>query len=276
MPRKYTRRSRTRKGKKSRRMMPRTRSYAKSNSDFARLVYNIPQEFALNATTNGSTGSSVVFADNFSLTNSIRAMTVAQAYQEYRIARVDMFVKPNADTFDSQLVATGANAGVPYFYYLIDKTGTLTNSTTTTATLKQAGAKPIRLDGKTIKISWKPSVMIGSQDQAGGPAPVSELVATYKISPWITTNANASESGSVWQANSVDHLGIVFGAEQPRGPLPTSVASITYRLTFEFRKPQWVSPAPAPGSEPQHLDLDVLGNDFDASRKSEYVKPIAK
>lgn len=252
--------------------LPKSRSYAKSNSDFARLVYQIPQEFSLNATTNGSTGSAVIFADNFSLTNSIRAMTVAQAYQEYRIAKIDMYVKPNADTFDSQLVATGSNAGVPYFYYMIDKTGVFTNSTTTTATLKQAGAKPIRLDGKTIHISWKPSVMIASQDSAGGSVPVTELAAAHKISPWLTTNANAGESTNVWAANSVDHLGVVFGAEQPRGPLPTSVASVTYTLTFEFRKPQWVSPAPpAVGSEPQHLNLDVLGNDFDASRKSEYV-----
>lgn len=239
--------------------VPKGRSYARQ-SNFARVVYDIQGETSVNATSAGGSGpgGQVYFADNFALTNSVRAMAVAQAYQEYRISKIEMFVKPVADTFMADAIAPGTGLSVPYFYYIIDKTGALTNSSTTTKTLRQAGAKPHRLDDKTLYIKWKPTILIGSSDAGpGGPAPVSELSATTRTSPWITTNASSNTPGSPWTANSVDHLGIAFGAEQPRGPLPTAVANVTFRVTYEFRKPLWAT-AEIPINPPQRIDLDQL------------------
>lgn len=239
------------------------RKNSKYNSgDFARVQHVLQNEFALNATGNGASGSpSQAFGFyNFALSNSPRAVAVAQGYQEYRISKVEVFVKPTADTYDSGLVATGTNPSVPHLLYMIDKTATFDNNGTNSQVLKQAGAKPIRLDDRVIKIKWKPAIAIGSSEVVPGPAPVAELSATYKTSPWITTNANAGEAGSAWAPNSVDHMGLVLAAEQPRGPIPVSVASVSFRITYEFRKPLWYI-APAPGSLPQEkVDLDKLGN----------------
>lgn len=232
------------------------------SGDFARVQVMLSQDLAVVASSAGGPtgGSQVYFADNFSLTTSKRAQQIAQAFQEYRISKIEMFVKPVADTYISDNVAVGTGVGMPYFYYMIDKTAALMNSTTTTLTLRNAGAKPIRLDDKTIKVAWKPSVTIGSSDAGpGGPAPISELSALHRTSPWITTNANAAEPAAPWVPNSVDHYGIVFGAEQLRGPLPTAVANVQFRLTFEFRKPLWYV-AEIPTSPPIHLNLDDLLN----------------
>lgn len=253
-------RKQMRKGGKRRGVRKTATKY--NSGDFARVQHVLQNEFALNATGNGSSGSpSQAFGFyNFALSNSPRAVAVAQGYQEYRISKVEVFVKPCADTFDSGLVGTGVNQSVPHLLYMIDKTATFDNNGTNSQTLKQAGAKPIRLDDRVIKIKWKPAIAIGSSEVLPGPAPVAELSATYKTSPWITTNANAGEAGSAWAANSVDYMGLVLAAEQPRGPLPTSVASVSFRITYEFRKPLWYI-SPVPGSVPsEKVDLDKLGN----------------
>lgn len=253
------------KGKKggrraaAKRSARRTKKY--NSGDFARVQHVLQNELPINATGNGSAGSpSLVYQlYNFALSNSPRATAVAQGFQEYRISKIELFVKACADTFDSNGVGTGLSPSVPHFLYMIDKTATLLNNGSTSQTLKQAGAKPIRLDDKTIYIKWKPSVQIGSTEVIPGPAPVAELSATYKTSPWLTTNANAAEPGSPWAVNSVDHMGISFAAEQPRGPVPTQVASVSIRITYEFRKPLWYTAPAAPGNEPVKVDMDTFG-----------------
>lgn len=234
-----------------------------NSGDFARLQVLLPQELPLNATGNGQAGSpSAAYGFyNFALTNSTRAVQVAQAYQEYRISKVEVTIKAAADSFIAENVGTGASPSVPYLYYMIDKTGTFESNGTTSQTLKVAGAKPIRLDDRTIKIQWKPAVEIGSSDAAGGGAPVSELAAAYKVSPWLTTNANAANPAQVWAPNSVDHMGLVLSAEQPRGPFPTTVGSVSIRITYEFRKPLWYVAPPAPGFEMKTVDLDEIGQE---------------
>lgn len=230
-----------------------------NSGDFARVQHVLQNELAVNATGNGSAGSpsQVYQLYNFALSNSPRATAVAQGFQEYRISKVELFIKAVADTFDSGLIGTGNNPSVPHFLYMIDKTATLMNNGSTSQTLKQAGAKPIRLDDKTIYIKFKPAVQIGSSEVIPGPAPVGELSAAYKTSPWLTTNGNAGTAGSPWVVNSVDHMGISFAAEQPRGPTPTQVASVSIRITYEFRKPLWFVEPPAPGNEPLAVNMDA-------------------
>lgn len=254
-----------RKGKRGARKGRGRRRNTKYNAgDFARVQHVLQNELPINATGNGTGagGASQAYGFyNFALSNSPRASAVAAGFQEYRISKVEVFVKPMADTFDSGLVATGTNPGAPHLLYMIDKTATFDNNGTNSMVLKQAGAKPIRLDEKTIKIQFKPAIQIGSSEVVPGPAPVSELSATYKTSPWITTNANAGEAGSAWAPNSVDHMGLVLAAESPRGPIPITVASVSFRITYEFRKPLWYLP-PAPGvNAAQRVDLDSLGKD---------------
>lgn len=167
---------------------------------------------------------------DFTISVNPRASAVANAYQHYRIKKVTLIIRPQVDTFVGTVAGVGFTA--PNFYYMIDKTGALPTNVTLGA-LKSMGAKPIRLDDKTIKISWRPSVLQDVQDvnpSAPGQRPVS-----YKISPWLTTNANALNPGP-FVCSSVDHLGIFWYAETPAGPssLQYNVEAV---LDVEYKKP---------------------------------------
>lgn len=166
---------------------------------------------------------------DFTIANNPRAAAVANAYQHYRIKKITLIVRPTVDTF----VGGGALGGytTPNFYYMIDKSGSLPTNISLSA-LKSMGAKPIRLDEKTIKISWRPSVLQDVQDAAGavGSRPVS-----YRISPWLSTNENALNPG-VFQCSSVDHLGIFWYAETPTGP-STLTFNVEAILDVEYKKP---------------------------------------
>lgn len=236
--------------------VPRGRKFV-ATSDFARVRYTFANDLQM------ATGN-VYGMYNFALTNSSRAQAVAAGYQYYRIASVHLKVKPNADTYDAYQVATLPNPpgyfGMPYIYYMIDKTGAMDGNGTSLASLKASGARGIILNEKSIDIHFKPAVQIGSSDSGSpaGPAPVSELAAAFKTSPWLTTNANSGEPGSPWAPNSVDHMGITLGVESQRQTGSWPAANVTITIVYEFKKPLWSIP---PGETITYVktDLDQLG-----------------
>lgn len=195
----------------------------------------------------------------FSLTNSNRAIQVAQAYQYYRIRRITAKFKPVYDTFGATSATTGA--AVPHLYFMLDKEATFP-LTSTIQTFKSAGAKPLRLDDKTVVRSFTPYVMTDTitGGATGTATPLQTGAGSARRSPWLTTNANAYNSlpSSVWNASSVDHLGFVFGVDQPilpSGANPT-VAQMEITIEYEFKKPLWT--APAGDSEMVHILADEL------------------
>lgn len=166
---------------------------------------------------------------NTTLDQFIRAPTVAQGYQFYRIRRITLKVKPQFDTYFSG----GPNSyGKPKLYYMLDKSGSLP-TTVTLEMLKQMGAKPHNLDEKPQIISWAPSVLTADLNNT---APVSTQASQYKISPWLSTSANTI--GTVWNPSSVDHLGVYWYVESTSfggtGGLPYQ---LDIEVQFEFKKP---------------------------------------
>lgn len=196
---------------------------------------------------------------NIALTNSIRAKTIAQGYQFYRISRVDVQWKPQFDTFTA-----GGTSSAPNLYYMIDKANTFP-SNATVDTLKQAGAKAVRLDESVIRRSFKPAVHIVSDDNNGGAAPVVETAGLTRVSPWITTNANAGQGTTFWAPNSVDHRGIIFVVEQQATAPAATVCTVELTVHYEFKKPLWTGS----GQEPtvQYVDLDLLTEPSPSSAK---------
>lgn len=167
---------------------------------------------------------------NTSLDQFTRAPLVAQAYQHYRIKQITLKMKPPADTFIS---GTTVAYSKPYLYHMIDKAGAIPTNITLEG-LKQMGARPRALDEKPLTISWAPSVL---QDAmvTGGAAPVAQGSA-YKISPWL--NTNNTSVGNIWNASSVDHLGVYWILEAPgAGSPPAFVYEIDVEVQFEFKKP---------------------------------------
>lgn len=162
---------------------------------------------------------------DFSLDQFARATQIAKGYQHYRIKKITMKFKPLVDTFTN----SGALASVPNFFYMIDKSGSLPNNPTL-AMLKQMGAKARRFDDKSITVAWRPSVL-----DLAATAPANSSSAQYKISPWLSTNANQLGVG-VWNPSTVDHLGIFWQSEQD---VAAQIAyySIETTVEFQFKKP---------------------------------------
>lgn len=167
---------------------------------------------------------------NISLSQFARAVQVAKAYQHYRIKKVMLEFKPAYDTFAPQSTG-GVNLQVPYLIYMIDKSGSIPTNVDSTA-LGQMGAKPIRFDDKTIKVAFRPSVLTQTFGQAN-------TQSQYKVSPWLSTNANALNPG-VFAPSDIDHLGIFWKVDR-NGVLPVGTDEYTYevRITveFQFKKP---------------------------------------
>lgn len=182
------------------------------------LAYNMNTMFGLNGTQLGQ------FIN--------RAVPIAQAYQHYRIKRIRLEFKPQYDTFTPAAGAAGTGVLVPNLFYMINKSGSIPTNPTVD-NLRSMGAKPIRFDDKTIKVDWRPSVL--TEDAGGAPG----VGTQYKISPWLSTNANANNPG-VWNPSTVNHLGIYFIVSRP-GTLPQGVAELSYdvqiTVEFEFKKP---------------------------------------
>lgn len=165
------------------------------------------------------------------LSQFARAVQVAKAYQHYRIKKVTMEFKPAYDTFAPQNLPAGQNLQVPYFSHIIDKSGSVPTNIGV-AEMRQMGAKPIRFDDKTIKVAWRPSVLTQTYGQAN-------TQSQYKISPWLSTNANALNPG-VFQPSDIDHLGLFWRVDR-NGALPAGYEEYTYdvqiTVEFEFKKP---------------------------------------
>jgi len=169
---------------------------------------------------------------NIALANFPRAASIANGYQHYRIKKVTLEFKPSLDTFISGVPAIGNSYQIPYLLYLIDKSGSVP-TTVGSNDLKQMGAKPLRFDDKTLKVSWRPSVLTETFGQANSQS-------QYRISPWLSTNANALNPGG-FVPSGIDHLGIFFKVDRSGGALPDGVPEYVYEVVitceFEFKKP---------------------------------------
>lgn len=226
------------------------------NKNYAKVVEDLPGEFSLNTGT-------LYALKNFQINSCARAAQVASGYQYYRISKVELFVKPNQDTYSADTTAigpsTGGGYGIPYLYYKIDRMAGVPPGTNI-GTLKRMGAKPIRIDDKTIRIAFKPSVIVGATDNTPtGTALISELSAFPKMSPWLTTNANSGSASTGWQISSVDHYGLIMGAEAQRQPASYPCASVAIRYHFEFKDPLWNAAAQVEGvTYPPNVNIDTI------------------
>lgn len=190
---------------------------------------------------------------NFSLSNNVRAGTIAQGYQYYRIKSVILRFIPYFDTFQP---GTSQGYGVPQLYYMIDKAGAIPSNADLN-TLKKMGAKPHRFDDKNVRVTFSPAVLLDSNDNGTGPAPVTVTAGMPKTSPWLPTSQNAGALAP-FVINSVDHRGLTFYVQAQNFNL-NQCGELEITINYEFKKPLWVSPSSA--EEWTVIDVDGLGKD---------------
>lgn len=229
--------------KKTSKRAPRRRQYRRKAPMYRRMRGHIVEKAAAQYSTNSAplfSNASVYSFMNFALSAaSTRVQAIAKAYQFYRIKRVTWEVRPAYDTFTAS--STTAGSSVPQLYWRVDRDAVFTPATTL-QTLKASGCKPIRLDDKIIRKSFKPSVLQAVADAAGPEANAPSLVlGSKRISPWLPTNANnyvQAAQNEPWAPSSIDHLGLLLAVDQDVGVNATNpVAYVSFTVEFEFNKP---------------------------------------
>jgi len=160
--------------------------------------------------------------DSFQLQDYQRAAGIAQYYQHYRMTGITLRLKPAYDTYSQATLLQKPN-----LYYMIDKAGAIPDNFTLEG-LKQAGARPYAFDEKPRSITWAPSVLQEDLNTAGAAS-----ATQYKVSPWLSTNGNATNPGA-WVPSTVAHQGIKWYVEQAGG---NSAILLEVEIQFQFKKP---------------------------------------
>lgn len=187
-----------------------------------------------------------------------RIQSIAQAYQEYRIKKVTWELRGFYDTYVAPGSATAPS--VPHLYWRTDKLG-MFQSDTTLSTLKSTGCKPIRLDDKLIRKSFKP-VVLQSVAQAASTTLPDIALGSYRTSPWLPTNANAYTTGATgWIPSTIDHLGLIVAIDSDIVAF-SSVATISFIVEFEFRKALEVSGVGGGDPSVTEVKLETLSPDY--------------
>lgn len=174
--------------------------------------------------------------DDVSLSAFDRLSQIARAYQYFRITKIEMKFKPFEDTFVNTS-GTGSTGSVPYFHYLVMKSDTLNSITNGFNGLRDAGAKPIRFDDKTVTVKWRPTV---AQGVALSEPNITTSYASYRTSPWLSTNANVMIPGGIttWAPSTVPHLGLLYGVEQDLlNPIAVLQYGVDITVYCQFKKP---------------------------------------
>lgn len=179
--------------------------------------------------------------DDIKLSQFDRLKSIARSYQYYRITGVELTFMPYADTYQTSLLNTAGNnqvtSSIPYMYWLINKGDNV--QLNSFDAMRDAGAKPIRFDEKSIKIRWRPSVR-----QAVSIDPTIPVLNNYVktiTSPWLSTNNNAGSGTAEWVPSMVSHGGVLYGVQQTyvarTDPEYQNAYGLTITIHVQFKKP---------------------------------------
>lgn len=160
-----------------------------------------------------------------------RAAAVAEQFGLYRVAKVIMKYKPNADTFVSNAGFIGGNGvvTVPYLYWKMNRFADAPAGFTATD-LKNMGAKAIRFDDKTITHSYKPNIL--TSIASGG-----TNSGQIKITPWLNTDsAPDTPNFALSTTQHYGHFYIVEAAVNGDGSAACGTVEVT--VVYEFKNPR--------------------------------------
>lgn len=169
--------------------------------------------------------------DDVNLSQFDRLAAIGQCYQFFKFNMIEVRFKPLMDTYlDSN------NQSVPYLHYLIMKGDTI--DTGTFNKLRDAGAKPIRFDDKTIVVKYRPYVLAGviGEDTNNATNPTLVAWSQHRTSPWLATTYLPGSETVAWSPSKVPHKGLLYGAEQDNSVV-THYYDVTITVHASFKKP---------------------------------------
>lgn len=171
-----------------------------------------------------------------------RASIVAPAYGLYRVAQIEYKIKPKFDTYIAGQVPVGDQpVEIPVVYWKMNRYGDAPIGFTA-AELQSLGAKPIRLDDKTITIKYKPNILLANAGaaavaQAGGSG-------NLKMTPWLSTDSEADDNN--FALSTTTHYGHMLFVEcAAAGDGTPVICEIVARVVYEFKNPRILENAAA-------------------------------
>lgn len=178
----------------------------------------------------------VYHLNDINLSQFDRLLTLGRCYQYFRFTKIEVKFKPFSDTYIQQ-----NNASVPNLYYVVNKSDTLDIGTFNQ--MKDAGAKARRFDDRNITVSWKPVVSQGviNEQTATGVLPTAVAWASYRTSPWLSTDASPSDGTVAWNPSTVPHKGLLYGVEQDV-TAQAQAYGIEVTVHAQFKKPLTMLP----------------------------------
>jgi len=159
-----------------------------------------------------------------------RASAIAPNFGLYRIAKLIFRYTPLYDTYQAGLPAPGAiPVQVPYLYWVMNRYADAPPAFGANY-LRTQGAKPNRLDDKTVTIAYKPNILL-AQSGAGS------IGSQVKMTPWLSTDTRPDDG--VFALSTTEHNGHLFfiaGAASGAGNGPVCNLDIT--VVYEFKNPR--------------------------------------
>lgn len=180
-----------------------------------------------------------------------RALAHAEQYGLYRIARVTFKFKPLFDTFTPGLVNSipGQNyiQGVPHLLWKMNRFADAP-AAFTGDNLRSLGAKPIRLDDKTVTVSYKPNIL--TSIETGG-----SDSGQLKMTPWLNTDDSSGTAG--FNPSTTEHFGHFFMVEAALINNSTAPVVGTFEATiyYEFKNPRVEWASQSQGAQPVQRPL---------------------
>lgn len=170
-----------------------------------------------------------------------RALAVAKCFKYYRLKTVEYIYTPVYNTYQEGVSAVSK----PYFYYVMNRTGSTTNQSFTA--LEAQGAVPIAFT-KPIKIKYAPNLVQELQviQQGGNPVVGTNSIGNTPVySKWIGTEAFFKTATENLAARSVQetfncpvyngHVDYVRQDLTDEAPL---CGTLSIHVTWEFKEPQ--------------------------------------
>lgn len=180
-----------------------------------------------------------------------RALAHAPQYALYRIAKVAIKYVPKYDTFTPGLTNSipGQNyiTTTPKLYWKMNRFADAP-AAFAAQDLRAMGARPVRLDDKSVPLSYKPNILTAIESGGSDSGQV-------KITPWLNTD-NSSETVN-FAPSTTSHYGHFFYVEADTVNTSSDplVATMEVTIFYEFKNPrvEWT-----PEAQGGRVVLDAL------------------
>jgi len=218
------------------------RAMGPTNNNYAKLVETIEYE---------NCNPNTMYSALVTLSDTTRALALAQNFEFYRITAVEWKLKSLFNTFQDSISTTVSSPSKPELYWVMNRSGAFI--ATTLDQLVQQGAIARALDKDNIH-KYKPNTTVSTGINNTDGTDIVASIPELKFNAWLPTQSRAPTSGSPFQVPYYGHQ-FYINQEIPTQAVNTEIASLEVRIVVEFKGPQQ-----SPSLPPSNTVIKVKSN----------------